>query len=54
MLFSQSDQWLVVYVLEGRILAGMTNGNIFSVEAQVILVKPSTRPVQHMSIVTCG
>lgn len=33
---------------------GMTNGNIFPVEAQIILVTPSSRPAQHMSIVTCG
>ena len=36
-LLPQLDQWLLVYVLEGRIPAMMTNGNTFSVEAQIIL-----------------
>lgn len=37
-LFPQLGQWLSVYVLEGRILAVMTSGNILSVEAQIIMV----------------
>lgn len=53
-LFPQLDQWLLVCVLERRILVVMTNGNIFPVEAQIVLVKPSSRPIQHMSTVTCG
>lgn len=38
-LFPQLDQWLLVYMLERRVLAVMTNGNILSVEAQIIMVK---------------
>jgi len=52
--FRNLDRWLLVSVLEGRIPAMMTNGNVFSLEAQIICVKPSSRPIQHTSIVTCG
>lgn len=53
-LFPQLDQRLWVSVLEGRIPAMMTNWNVFSLEAQIICVKPSSRSIQHTSIVTCG